>query len=86
MISALWRLAVKVLTRRASLTVQLLLVSTLVFAAVFYPLPGRSQEPLFDSAITRSSLSGQFVVIGVAPLLSTNRPPFAVTNADLVRL
>ena len=86
MISALWRPALKVLTRRASLTVQLLIVSTLVFAAVFYPLPSRSQEPLFDSAITRSSLSGQFIVIGVAPPLSTNRPPFTATNADLVRL
>lgn len=82
----LWRHGVKALTRRASLTVKRVNVSTLVFAALCFPLAGRSQEPLFDSALIRSSLSGQFVVIGVAPSLSTNPPAFAVTNAGLVRL
>jgi hypothetical protein len=54
---------------------------------VFIPcVTARAQMPLLDAAVTRSSVSGQFVVIGVNPSLSSNRPPFAVTNAELVRL
>ncbi|HEX5399845.1 MAG TPA: hypothetical protein VFY06_12450, partial [Verrucomicrobiae bacterium] len=85
MISRLWRHVETRLTRRATSTVKLLKVSTLAFATVCFPLAGQGQA-LFDAAITRSSLSGQFVVIGVVPSLATNRPAFAVTNTDLVRL
>ncbi len=42
--------------------------------------------PLLDTAFTRSSVSGQFVVIGVEPVLVVQPPAFAVTNAELVRL
>jgi hypothetical protein len=55
-------------------------------AAVFLPAAARAGIPMLDAAVTRSSVSGQFVVIGVNPSLSSNRPPLAVTNTGLVRL
>jgi len=54
--------------------------------AFFFPVVTRAQPSLPDPAATRSSLSGQFVVINPNPALSPNRPPVAVTNADFVRL
>jgi hypothetical protein len=58
----------------------------LLLAALFFPAAARAETPLLDAATTRSSVSGQFFVLGLSPSQSSNRPPFAVTNGELVRL
>jgi hypothetical protein len=58
----------------------------LLLAALFFPAVVRAEVPMLDAATTRSSVSGQFFVLGVNPSQSSNRPPFAVTNSELVRL
>jgi hypothetical protein len=58
----------------------------LLFAALFFPAIAGAQMPLPEPAVTRSSVSGQFVVISPNPLPSSARPPAAVTNADFVQL
>jgi hypothetical protein len=57
--------------------------SLLLSAALFYSAVTRAQMPPPDAAATRSSVSGQFIVIGAPPSV---RPPVATTNADFVRL
>ncbi len=61
--------------------VPMLSVLALIFAAA-----ARAQLPLLNPAATRTSISGQFIVIGVNPDLPRERPPLAVTNAEFVRL
>jgi hypothetical protein len=58
----------------------------LLSAALFFPAVARAQSPLPDAAATRSSVSGQFVVIGANPVPPSARSSFATTNADFVRL
>jgi hypothetical protein len=55
-------------------------------AAFFLPVVTRAQLSLPDPAATRSSASGQFVVINANPASSPGLPPLAVTNTDWVRL
>jgi hypothetical protein len=69
------------LKRCAGLTLERLTASTLLFSALFFPAIARAQA-LPDAATTRSSVSGQFIVIGANP----GPPPAAVTNAEFVRL
>ena len=69
------------LKRCAGLTLERLTASTLLFSALFFPAIARAQA-LSDAAATRSSVSGQFIVIGANP----GPPPAAVTNAEFVRL
>ena len=57
-----------------------------VFAALIFAAAARAQLPLLNPTATRSSISGQFIVIGVNPDLPRERPPLAVTNAEFVRL
>lgn len=58
----------------------------LLSAALFFSTIARAQMPLLDAASTRSSVSGQFVVIGLDVVPSSARPPVAFTNAGFVRL
>jgi hypothetical protein len=74
------------LKRRAGLTLERIHVQTLVFAALLFPAATRAQTPLLDAAITRTSLSGQFVVIGVNPALRSPRLFVSATNAEFARL
>jgi hypothetical protein len=69
------------LKRCAGLTLERLTASTLLFSALFFPAIARAQA-LPDAAATRTSVSGQFIVIGANP----GPPPAAVTNAEFVRL
>lgn len=78
--------ATEALKRRAGLMTGLRSLSVLLLATAVFPAAARAGIPMLDAAITRSSVSGQFVAIGLNPSLSSNRPPFAVTNAELVRL
>lgn len=61
-------------------------ISKLVAGVLFLPVVVRAQFPLLDAATTRSSASGQFIVIGADATPAVGRPPVAVTNADWVRL
>jgi len=81
MIQTLRCCAVGVSKRRAGSTVACFSIAMLFFSAV-----ARAQSPLLDTTSTRSSVSGQFVVIGANPVLPSARSSFAVTNAALVRL
>jgi hypothetical protein len=58
----------------------------LLSAALFFFTVARAQMPLLDPASMRSSVSGQFVVIGADAIPSSARPPIAFTNAGFVRL
>ena len=58
----------------------------LLSAAIFLPVVTRAQPSLPDPAATRSSLSGQFVVITPNPASSPGQPPLTVTNTEFVRL
>jgi len=78
MIQTLRCCAVEALKHRAN--------STLFFFALFFPAVARAQMPLLDATATRSSVSGQFVVISANPVPPPVRPLVAVTNAALVRL
>jgi len=78
--------AVGVLKRRAGSTLARFSISALFFSALFFPVVVSAQLPLLDATSTRSSVSGQFVVIGVNPALPSARSSVAVTNAALVRL
>ena len=60
-------------------------LSLLLSAALFYPAVTRAQMPPPDAAATRSSVSGQFIVIGANPVRPSARR-VAATNADFVRL
>ena len=55
-------------------------------AALFLPVVTRAQPSLPDPSATRSSVSGQFVVINASPATAPARPLLAVTNAEFVRL
>ena len=55
-------------------------------AALFFPAVARAQTPLPDMAATRSSVSGQFIVISANPASAPSVRPLAATNADFVRL
>ena len=57
-----------------------------LFAALFLPAVTRAQTPLLDTTATRSSVSGQFIVISAKPASPPVRPLDAATNTELVRL
>ena len=52
----------------------------------FSPAVARAQSPLLDPTSTRSSVSGQFIVVGAKPASPSVRSSDAATNAGLVRL
>jgi hypothetical protein len=77
---------IEALKRRAGLMLGRRNLRALLLPALFFPAAACAQVPLLDVATTRSSASGQFVVIGaqqVSPLASL---PAIVTNAEFVRL
>jgi len=74
------------LKRCAGLTLERLAASTLLFSALLFPAVARAQMPLPDSTTTRSSASGQFVVISANAVPPSARPPIAITNAGFIRL
>ena len=86
MIPALQRCVVDALKRRAGSTKGCSNLSSLFFFALLVPTVARAQMPLPDTASTRSSVSGQFVVIGANRVSLSARPSVAVTNSELVRL
>jgi len=53
---------------------------------IIFPAGVHAQVPTLDPTATRSSVSGQFVVISAKPAAPPVRPLDAATNADLVRL
>jgi hypothetical protein len=53
---------------------------------IVFPAVISAQTPLLDPTATRSSVSGQFIVISAKPASPPVRPPDAATNAGLVRL
>ena len=77
---------IQTLKRCAGLTLERLTASTLLFSALCFSGVALAQAPLPDTTTTRSSVSGQFVVISANSASSPVRPPFAVTNAELVQL
>jgi hypothetical protein len=77
---------IQTLKRCAGLTLERLTASTLLFSVLFFPAVVRAQAPLPDMAATRTSVSGQFAVIGAQHIPLLARPPAAVTNAEMVRL
>ena len=74
------------LKRCAGLTLERFAASTLLFSALLFPAVARAQMPLPDSTTTRSSASGQFVVISANAVPPSARPPIAITNAGFIRL
>jgi hypothetical protein len=76
----------RTLKRCAGLTLESLTASALLFSALFFPAIARAQVSLPDAAATRSSVSGQFIVIGANPAPPSDRPTLAVTNSEFVRL
>ena len=58
--------------------------SVLFFVVFFLPAVAAAQLQMLDTAVTRSSASGQFIVVGVSQ--PSALPPGAGTNGDLVRL
>ena len=86
MIRTLKCCAVEALKRRAGLTLERFNASTLIFAALFFSTAALAQMPLPDPTTTRSSVSGQFIVIGANPAPVSDRPALALTNAGFVRL
>jgi hypothetical protein len=72
--------------RCAGLTPECLAAFTLLSATLFFSAVARAQAQLPDAAATRSSVSGQFVVISANLVSSPARPPAALTNAEFVRL
>ena len=77
---------IRPLKRCVGLTLERLTASTLVLAALFLPAVIRAQTPLMDATATRSSVSGQFIVISAKPGSPPVHPLDAATNAELVRL
>ncbi|HEX7578255.1 MAG TPA: hypothetical protein VF430_09490, partial [Verrucomicrobiae bacterium] len=71
----------RTLKRCAGLTLERLTASALLFSALFFPAIARAQVSLPDAAATRSSVSGQFSVIGANPAPPSDRPTLAVTNS-----
>jgi len=77
---------IQTLKRCAGLTLERLAASTLLFSALFFPAVVRAQSPLPDMAATRTSVSGQFAVIGAQQISPLARQPAIMTNAEMVRL
>lgn len=76
----------KLESRRRVSTIQCFNAAVLLFCALIFPSAARAQFPLLDAATTRSSVSGQFIVIGADADLAAARSPLAITNAEGVRL